>query len=480
MNWIRSRNSSLSFLLLSGLLIASHSSTFAEEITPPTESLEAPATTARPAKIYTLADCIATALQQNSDILKARENIRRVDGFLVEVRAQALPSVTLNSGFNAEDKEFNSIGTGVLPASLTGRGDDTAQTWWSSGVRVSQLIYNGGATSSAIDSGKLQQRLSFQQLRATIDRVIYDTRHAFYSVLLDRAMVRLREESVTLLKEELETQRKRQSVGAATTLHVLRAEVELANAQPPLIRARNHLRLSESELTRLLSLNFDDVDPDASPIEISGELLEKPVPVSLAQALDLALAHRPSLQAAQTDVEVQKKNLSVTRAGYQPTLSVFTGYEFRSDRFLNQLGRVDNGWTTGVQGSWSLFDGALTKGRVDQATAQVNTAILEADATRRLVKIEVRDAIFSYQEALALISSQNQTVDQAHETLRQARARMEVGSATQLDVLNARVALTEAETNECQARFDYSIALARLEFVTGQPLDQPVAVVPIP
>jgi len=417
----------------------------------------------------TLADCIRTALRQNTDIQKAREEIDRVDGFIVEVTAQAIPSLSVHSSFNGEDTQFATVpNTPLFPVN----NDATAQSWWSSGVRLQQLIYNGGAVVSAIQASHISQSIAFHQLHAIIDQVIFDTRKAFYTVLLNRALISVHEESVQLLQEELENQRHREAVGAGTSFTVLRAEVELANAQPPLIHARNSLRISLAELSRILGIDYTGFDDGPPPFDIRGTLDSTPVHYSFHEALETALKDRPDLKAAASDIELQKKNVAIDQSGYLPTVSAFTGYDFRSDRFVNRLGRVEDGWTTGIEGSWNFFDGFLTQGKVDQARARLNTSILEADAVRRQIQVEVRQAFSSYQEAQELIDSQKKNVDRARESLRMAKARLDAGAGTQLDILNTRVALTEAETNELQARFDFIVAVANIERVTGKPVEE--------
>lgn len=436
-----------------------------EKNTPP----ESTADPAPPGQTLTLAECIRTALRQNTDILKSREEIHRIDGYIVEVSAQALPSLSINTSFNGEDTQFATIPN--IPA-FPYNNDATAQTWWSSGVRLRQLIYNGGAVVSAIQASHIGQSIAFHQLRATIDRVLFDTRKSFYTVLLNRSLISVREESITLLQEELEQQRHREAVGAGTSFNTLRAEVELANAQPPLIRARNNLRISLAELSRILGIDYTGLDNALPPFDIRGTLDSIPINYSFHEALAAAMKNRPDLMVATSDVELQKKNVAINRAGYMPTVSAFTGYDFRSDRFVNKLGRVEDGWTTGVEGSWSLFDGFLTKGKVEQANAQLTTSILNADAVRRQIQVEVRQAFSDYQEAQELITSQTKNVDRARESLRMAKARVEAGAGTQLDILNARVALTEGQTNELQARYDFIVAVANIERVTGKPVEQ--------
>ena len=81
--------------------------------------------------------------------------------------------------------------------------------------------------------------------------------------------------------------------------------------------------------------------------------------------------------------------------------------------------------------------------------------------------MEVRQAYSDYLQALELIEASKKTVEQGEESLRLAEARFRAGTGTQLDVLSAQTALTDARSNEIQALHDYNVALATLERVTG-------------
>ncbi|OPZ71293.1 MAG: outer membrane channel protein [Verrucomicrobia bacterium ADurb.Bin474] len=84
------------------------------------------------------------------------------------------------------------------------------------------------------------------------------------------------------------------------------------------------------------------------------------------------------------------------------------------------------------------------------------------------VELEVRRAVSSLQEALELTESARKVVDQAEEALRLADARYNAGSATQLDVLQTRVALTQARTNQHEANYSYLIAESALRKAVGE------------
>jgi outer membrane protein TolC len=153
-------------------------------------------------------------------------------------------------------------------------------------------------------------------------------------------------------------------------------------------------------------------------------------------------------------------------------VQLFAGYGSRSSQFTDDLTRDVSGWHAGAQLNWDIFDGFLTKGKIQQARALRDRARTEVEDTTRQIELEVRTAYSTFMEAREVLESQRKVQEQAEESLRLATSRAEAGTGTQLDVLNAQTALTQARTTQIQALRDYLVAKARLLRAVGA--DTPV------
>src|SRR5690606_35221516 len=127
---------------------------------------------------------------------------------------------------------------------------------WDVQIGVSQLLYDGGATYSGVKSARFVEGAAYFQLRQTIDRVVAEVKINFFQVILNRALILAQEQSVELLESQLQDQTNRFEAGTVPRFNVLQAEVALANAIPPLIEARNDLRISQFQLVRLIGMNY--------------------------------------------------------------------------------------------------------------------------------------------------------------------------------------------------------------------------------
>jgi outer membrane protein TolC len=301
-----------------------------------------------------------------------------------------------------------------------------------------------------------------------VSRVVNDVRKQFCQVLLDEALISVREDAVKLLQSELDTQKARFAAETTPKFNVLRAEVELANALPDLLRARNAFRNARFRLARLLALPEDPLTHELPAVNVRGQLTCPAVALNVEEALQLAKEQRPALKEKLQQILIELEQEKLARSGYKPRLDASAGYTVRNSPFSDDLGDTVDGWFFGLQFTWNWFDGFETAGRIRQARARLEQARLQyADGVRQ-VEFEVLEAWSRLQEARQLIQSQGKTVEQAVESLRLAKEQLAAGAGTQLDLLDARAALTLARVNELQARFDYEIALADFDHATAR------------
>ena len=411
----------------------------------------------------TLEGAISIALQQNPDLLKAVHEIARTRGQVIEVRAQALPTLNAAGTYTQYDPALIQSGgfsSSAISGSnaLTGSSQDKS---WRITLQVQQTIYSGGKVRAALKIADLTEDASHQLLRETVATVLAKVRTQFYTALLNRELITVAEESIVLLADQLKDQQNRFDAGTVPRFNVLQAEVELANARPDLIRSKNNFHISRLELGKTLGLDTDD-EP-----AVLGALRMPPREVNLPRALATARRNRAILKVQKNTIETEEQQITVAKAGYKPKLDANVGYEFVNSRKSTDLARVTNGWYLGVTGSWAIFDGLKTKGQVDQARARLASAKVNLSDSVQQVELEVQKAYAQAKVSREVIASQSKVVEQADEALRLAKERLSAGAGTQLDVLNARVALTKARTTQKQALSDYNVALAEYDRATG-------------
>ena len=407
-------------------------------------ALPAPLRAATPA--YSMEEAVALAQAQNPEIAIARKKIQAARGGLVEARSGFLPSV-VSTGL--VDKREHQSETRL-------RDED-----YNASLRVVQNLYTGGAVTSQVAIARLnidKQEYEFQEIT---NRVAMDVRIGFNELLLNRAKIRVREDSVRVLEEELKTQQERLSAGIVGKLNVQRADVALANERPELINAQTQLKNSYLRLGELFGIDFPP-DSEQAPFEISGQLQYHPRHPDLNDCLARADTSRPEIKARQKDIEIEDRQHTLDRSELRPHVEFFSAYEVYNERDPEVGHEFNHGYLVGINATWHVFDGFATKGRLQATRARREAAVQALEAARRAVASEVRSAFFDLQQADRVLESETKNVQTADETLESAKANLVAGLGTQLDILQAASDVTRTRTTRLSAIYLHNVALARL------------------
>src|SRR4026209_2329718 len=405
---------------------------------------------------YTIEQAVAVAQERNPDILIARKKVVGAHGGFIDARSGFLPSLTSSGSY---DKRQTQSETSL-------RQED-----YNAILRLDQNLYTGGAVTSQVAIARLNIDKANYELQEIASRVTMDVRIAFNELLLDRAKVHVREESVRVLDEELRNQQEQLSAGIVGKLNVQRAEVALANERPELFNAQTELKNS---YLRLAELFGSDVRPgaQAAPFEISGQLQYRPNHPDLNNCLARADANRPVIKARQKDIEIEDQQYKLDRSAMRPHVRAFSGYEVYSERDPDVGQEFNYGGVVGINATWNIFDGFATKGRMQATRARREAALQALAAARRSVASEVRSAFFDLQPADRILESEPKNLQTADEALEMSRGNFAAGLGTQLDVLQAATDVTRTRTTRLSAIYLHNAALARLTHACGSSAEE--------
>lgn len=457
---------------MTALMLAGAVSVFAQTNSDATTSTNVPGWITQP---LSLLQALNLSLQQNSTIKEAQADLESQRGLVIQTRAVALPTVAATGNASRSDQSliqnltFTNTTTTTPPSKNT-PSIITPRDTWGTAVTLTQTIYQGGRTVSALRAARLLKEQALLNYQTTVADTLLSTRVAYYDVLLAEQQIIVNEASTNLLAKQFEDQQRRYDAGTVPRFNVLQAEVALDNAIPPVINARNSYRIAKNNLSILLGYTLPRDIWEDIPMHLSDKLDANPYNIKLPAAITEALEKRTELQSLNKTVGLDRENIINARAGYKPTVSAYAGWDWRSPEFEGAPGIQSeyDGWQIGGQFTWDIFDGMLTRGKVIQANAQLEHARAVLVDQSRQIELEVRTDYSSFINAREVLESQTKVQEEAEEALRLANARADAGTGTQLDVLNAQTQLTQARTTQVQALHDYDVARARLERAIGQ------------
>jgi len=206
--------------------------------------------------------------------------------------------------------------------------------------------------------------------------------------------------------------------------------------------------------------------PSAAPMRAAAPAAAAPLPTTETAAFAEAERLRPEVQQARENVRQNQARISFERRARMPELAITGAYQFTPD--ASGLASQDHSWRVGASLSLDVFDAGLIRSRVRQAEAGRDSAEALLDRTRKQVALEVRTALLNLREAEERRQTTAANVEQAREALRISQVRYNAGVATNVEVTDAQVALTEAQTNQVNADYDYLDAQAALTRALGR------------
>ncbi len=404
-----------------------------------------------------LQTAIEMARLHNPQINEARERVREQSGVLTASESSRLPNLSGFGQYQVEDESRSGSFGGPNPP------DDE---YWRYGVGVTQPLYYGGVLNASIRSRRYELRAREYQLVSVMDRVISDIYRKYYDALLAREIIAVRKESLTLLQNQLQLSKNRFDAGAGAKFDVLQAEVRVANARPPLIRAQNDYVVAIDDLRTSLGAVFPD-GMSPTNVVLSESWITPPPAAPLDVAITTAVTNRPEMLDAIMQREAARE--WVIRASHQrsPRINLFADYTVEHDRYADSGSEQLDGWLAGVEATISIWDGGRIRGETAQAQSQLDQTKLREQALRLGIELEVRTAWNKATEAREILDASEQVINQADEALRLAENRYSAGAITQLDVLSSQLELTQAKLEKITAERNHTIALIELQRATG-------------
>ncbi|PZU48951.1 MAG: hypothetical protein DI568_06645 [Sphingomonas sp.] len=395
--------------------------------------------TAAPVSAESLNDAIAQAYSNNPSIAAARARVRQADEGVPIAAAGTRPSLDFSGTFNQ---------------SLSDNFSDLGQVW-TGGLTLRQSIWQGGRIRAGISGAEARIEASRLDLAAAEQALITDTVTAYADVLRTQEIVKLNENQVRVLEQELRASRDRFEVGDVTLTDVAQSEARLAASQANLIAARGNAVFARQAYQRLVGRAPGQLEP-LPPLP--------PLPDSEGQAQTRAADLNPSLAAAKASEKAAAEDVRAAKAGRMPSVGVqasaaYTHYTNIPPGMLAVDGLDQR---IGISAGMPLFSGGLIAAQVRQAQARQSEALETISLAERQVTEGVANswALLTTAEAtIQAAKSQTSANTLAAEGVRQENM---VGSRDILDVLNAEQELLNSRVQLVQAERDRYVAAYQL------------------
>ena len=415
---------------------------------------------------FTLDHAIRLALVQNEFLQKVQAEVEGAKGTLTAAKSGQLPQLDLtgqyarnlkNPAFFLPPEMADAFGVSG-PMEVGGDNDLLAA------VTVTFNLWTAGRLSAT--EGIAAEMLTATRFKekAVADGVLFTAVVAYHDVLLATENLIITEKALSAAEESQRVSQSGFDQGTLSNFDYLRARVEVANRQAPLIAARNDLAQSILVLKRRCGIQPDTV------LVLADSLGGVAFPADQDTLVARMLHESAEIQALNHAVAAAKQGVRLQKAGNKPMLLLSGDYAIQG-QWDNGMVPGDNEYATSSKVALGLafpiFDGKKTAGLVSKASADLRQVEVELIRVTREKELSVRRAWLGLANALAALDGRIEAVTLAEEAYRLSVVRMTNGLATPLERLDAEVAMTSARDQQAIVQYACNIAEANLALAIG-------------
>ena len=396
-----------------------------------------------------LAGAVELALSQNADL---------------KITKQAEESALASLGEAKSEKGFSVSASGGYSVGRNWNDRGTTSSGLQASVKSGINIWDGGKASGGIDSAKIAILTARLKTARAEEKLRLSVIEAYYNALQAKKTVGVNKASVDNYQAHLTNVEQLFSAGSKARMDVLRASVELSDARQTLIKSENDYEISLAKLRNLVNMDRDE------PLRLTDDAVYSPFAPALSDCLAFGVENRKELWIDNYDVVRKELDVEVVKAGYTPQIDFSLSASANKD--FEPASASSRGVTAGLNMNWNIFDGDRKKARIEATEAALDAARLQLEKDRNDVDYDIRAAYFSMKEAENRLNSTQDAVDKAKEDYFIAREKYRAGEGIMLDVIDAQLALSKAETNHISAQYDFARGKAQVENAMGQSLTE--------
>lgn len=412
-----------------------------------------------PQQKMTLADCRETALRHNEDLQKADIELQKAELDRQIAYNAYLPKLDGSvMGLYMKDQD-------IMGNNLLLRGTYVA------GLNLTQPIYVGGQITAANRLARLGKECQQENLRKTRAEVLAEVDKSYYTLISVSQKVRMLEAFLRQMNGLIEKLRASVSAELATGNDMLRVEAKRSEVEYQLQKARNGEELCRLALGNALGL----------PITEQVVPIDTVFSVEAISQLDENFELCPELSLLKKNVEVKETLAKKERSNFLPTIALSVGYSYDGNLKMRGTTMQPDGTPYQFEQKFSddipmamlsvsipIFHWGSEFKKAKKARLDVTAAQLDLQKNRRLLSIEVRQAVQNVTSGYQMVQTAQTGQQQADENLRVMQLKYDCSMATLTDLLDAQAQWQQAHSNLIEAQAQYKIYQTEYLRATGR------------
>lgn len=399
----------------------------------------------------TIFSALESAYQNNPDLAAEITKVNQADERMPQAKAGFRPSVTGSMKVEATDTitsgDFKRLG---LNSTTRSGSAPSAQA----GLEVKQNLYAGGATMASIKGAENTIKSARAKLLATEQQIFLQVIQSILEILLKQSEIDLYDGNIKLLEKTLDATQQRFDVGEETRTAVAQAEAQLASGRAQAETARGELEGLKATFKRLTGRN---------PGRLLKPDIDKNIPATLAEAIQLAHQNNPSIITSKFDEATARYEVDRISAALKPSIDLSARGTLSSSQDRSKY--VGYGYVSGqnrrtavsadVSMTIPLYEQGSVRSQKRAAHEAAAGARIGIESVSREVEQRLTTSWENYIAARANIESYKTQVKASQVSLEGTQQEVQVGTKIILDVLNAQKELLSSQLNLVRAEKTY-------------------------
>jgi outer membrane protein len=413
--------------------------------------------------VYTLGESIREAFSRNWSLKAEEEKVNEADQVKKQVRADFLPKLNTSYGYTRlnEAPTMEVSLPPVIPPTSVQVGEKNNYQWKAT---ITQPLFTGFALTSSYELAKLGIDYSTLEVQLQKLDLALQVKGAYFGVLKADKALGVAQKAVESLQSHLKVAQNFYDVGMIPVNELLKAEVELANAQHDLIRAQNGSHLARASFNTVLARPID------APVKLEDILVYRPLIGDPHKYLEKALKNRPEIKLLDLNILRTDQQIRLAKSKNYPQINFTYDYVKAGDTpgVSGDIYQPANSWDATIGLSWTLWEWGKTHYNVAEKKSQRTQLIQTRKSIEDAIRLDIKNAVLDLEVATKDVPTTSKAVQQAEENLRVSEERYKVQATTSTEVLDAQTLLTRARSNYYDALYNHNLAKARLLRAMGE------------
>lgn len=335
---------------------------------------------------------------------------------------------------------------------------------WSMGFNAS-LPLVAPTLWKSLSISAMDVEIAVEQARSSKISMVNQVKKGFYAAMLANDSYSVFKSNYDNAMENYKDIKQKYDQGLVAEYDLIRADVTVKNSEPNMLQAENALILAQWQLKALMGIDLE------IQINCEGNLTDyESVLFGDYLSTDTSLIDNTDLKQIELQTLQLNKTLTMKKFAYLPTLSLTGMYQWTA---MNNDFKFSNyRWNpysmVGVSLSIPIFSGGSKLYDIKQTKNSIEQIKLQRNDTQRNLQVAVKQYIDNMATCVKRFDAAQKGVQQATKGYTISQKRYDTGAGTLLEMNDSQLALTQAKLNFNQAIYDYMIAKAELEKLSGQ------------